>query len=90
MGEEEIELKAASTSNPASLGGAIVKNIEEGKKVYIIAVGAGAVNQTVKSLAIAQGYAAPQGLVLSNRVGFTDVEIEGEEKTAMKFNVLVD
>ena len=73
--EKQI-LKVAAGSNPASIGGAIVRNIEENKSVEIVAVGAGAVNQAVKGIAIASGYAAPQGITLSARIGFTDIDIE--------------
>lgn len=72
------------------MGGAIVKNLEEHKEVELVAVGAGAVNQAVKGIAIAAGYAAPQGMALSNRVGFTDIEIEGQQKTGMKFKIIVE
>lgn len=87
---EQITLKVAASSNPPSLGGAIVRNIQEGKEVEVLAVGAGAVNQAVKGIAIASGYAAPQGIVLSNRVGFVDVDIEDEQKTGMKFKIIVE
>jgi stage V sporulation protein S len=56
----------------------------------MIAVGAGAVNQATKGMAIASGYASPQGMTLSFRPGFTDIEIDGEKKTGMKFKILVD
>lgn len=85
--EKEITLKVAASSNPASVGGAIVKNLEENKKVELVAVGAGAVNQAVKAGAIARGYAGPQGLNLKYIPAFTDVQIEDEEKTAIKLIV---
>jgi len=87
---EKIILKVAAGSNPASVGGAIVKNLQENKDVEVLAVGAGAVNQAAKGIAIAAGYAAPQGMSLTARVGFTDVEIEGEKKTGLKFKIIVD
>ncbi len=86
---EKMTLKVAASSNPASVGGAVVRNIQEHKEVEVLAVGAGAVNQAVKGIAIAAGYAAPQGYALSTRIGFVDIEIEGEHKTAMKFKILV-
>lgn len=86
---EKMTLKVAASSNPASVGGAIVRNIQENKDVDVLAVGAGAVNQATKGIAIAAGYAAPQGVALSTRIGFADIEIEGEQRTAMKFKILV-
>jgi stage V sporulation protein S len=56
----------------------------------MIAVGAGAVNQAVKGFAIASGYASPQGMSISMRPGFTEIEIESEVKTGIKFKVIVD
>jgi stage V sporulation protein S len=56
----------------------------------MIAVGAGAVNQTVKAIAIAAGFGAPQGYVISNRVSFMDLEIAGEKKTGMRFLIITD
>ena len=88
--EKTITLKVAGGSNPNSVGGAIVKNLEENKDVYVLAVGAGAVNQATKAIAIASGFAAPQGMSLLTRVGFTDVDIEGEEKTALKWKIVVE
>lgn len=83
-------LKVAAESNPQSVGGAIVRNLQEGKQVEMIAVGAGAVNQAVKGFAIASGYASPQGMSISMRPGFTEIEIESEVKTGIKFKVIVD
>lgn len=51
------------------------------------AIGAGAVNQAVKAIAIARGYVAPSGIDLVCVPAFADVEIEGEERTAIKFLV---
>ena len=51
------------------------------------AVGAGAINQAVKAIAISRGYIAPSGVNLVCVPGFVDIEIDGEEKTAIKFIV---
>lgn len=87
---EKLTLKVAAESNPSSVGGAIVRNLQEGKQVEMIAVGAGAVNQAVKGFAIGSGFAAPQGMTLSMRPGFTEVEIDGVQKTAILFKIIVD
>ena len=50
-------------------------------------VGAGAINQAVKAIAISRGCIAPSGLNLVCGPGFVDIEIDGEEKTAIKFIV---
>lgn len=90
MSKPTIVLKVASASNPGALAGSIAKNIQEGKLVELIAVGAAAVNQSVKAMTIARGYVATQGLDLTFRPGFQDIEIEGETKTAIKFIVLTE
>ena len=76
----KIVLKVASSSNPSSVAGALVKNMQEGKEVELLAVGAGAVNQAVKAVAIARGYISPQGVDITIKPGFEDVEIEGKRK----------
>lgn len=84
----KIVLKVASSSNPSSVAGALVKNMQEGKDVELLAVGAGAVNQAVKAVAIARGYVSPQGVDITIKPGFEDVEIEGNKKTAVKLIVI--
>ncbi len=84
----KIVLKVASSSNPSSVAGALVKNMQEGKEVELLAVGAGAINQAVKAVAIARGYISPQGVDITIKPGFEDVEIEGNKKTAVKLIVI--
>ena len=85
----KMVLKVASSSNPSSVAGAIVKNMQEGKDVELLAVGAGALNQAVKAVAIARGYVSPQGVDITIRPGFEDVSIEDTKKTAIKLIVIV-
>ena len=51
------------------------------------AVGAAALNQAVKAVAIARGFVAPSGIDLVMIPAFTDVQIDGEERTAIKLIV---
>lgn len=80
-------LKASSNSNPGSIAGAIAVAIKEQGKTEIQAIGAGAVNQAVKGIAIASGLLAPQGIEITSKVGFTDIYIDNEKKTAIKIKV---
>lgn len=80
-------LKISSKSNPNSVAGAIVGILKENTKVELDAVGAGAVNQAVKSIAIARGFMAPSGKNLICIPAFIDVEVEGESRTGMKIIV---
>lgn len=77
-------LKVSSRSVPNSVAGAIAGVIRENKSVEIQAVGAGAANQAIKSVAIARGYLAPIGIDLICIPAFTSIQIEGEERTAIK------
>jgi len=77
-------LKVASHSNPNSVAGALAGVIRESGIVEIQAVGAGALNQSVKAIAIARGFMAPSGVDLSFIPAFTEIMINGEERTAIK------
>jgi stage V sporulation protein S len=77
--------KVASGSNPASVAGAIAGVIREKGRCEMQAIGAGAINQAVKAIAIARGYVAPSGIDLVFVPAFLDIEVGGEERTALKF-----
>lgn len=77
-------LKVSSNSKPNSVAGAIAGVIREHKSVEVQAVGAGAANQAIKAIAIARGYLAPIGIDLICIPAFANIEINGEERTAMK------
>ena len=50
-------------------------------------MGAGAVNQTIKAIAIARGFLAPNGINLVMIPAFVEIEINNEKRTALKFIV---
>ena len=75
-------LKVSSKSNPNSVAGANV--FRSNGSVEIQAVGAGALNQAIKAVAIARGFLAPSGKNIVCIPAFTDISIDGEEKTAIK------
>lgn len=66
-------LRVSNTSIPADLGSAISYALYDGRKVTLRAIGAGAVNQAVKGIAIARGYVAQRSLDLVCAPGFTTV-----------------
>ena len=80
-------LKVSSKSNSSSIAGAIALVFKEHDSVEIQAVGAGAINQAVKAIAIARGYVAPSGKNLVCTPAFSDISIDGEERTAIKLIV---
>ena len=80
-------LKVGTKSNPNSVAGALANVIREKGIVEIQAIGAGALNQAIKSIAIARGFVAPSGKNLVCIPAFTDITIDGEERTAIKLIV---
>ena len=80
-------LKVSSKSKPSSVAGALANAFREKRCVEVQAVGAGSLNQAVKAIAIARGYVAPSGKDLVCIPAFSDVLIEGEERTAIKLIV---
>jgi Uncharacterized protein conserved in bacteria len=80
-------LKVSSKSNPNSVAGALAGVIREHGNAEIQAVGAGALNQAIKAIAIARGFLTPSGYDIIVIPSFTDVTIEGEQRTAIKLIV---
>ncbi len=77
-------LKVSAKSNPNSVAGALAGVLREKGSAEIQTIGAGALNQAIKAVAIARGFVAPAGIDLICVPAFTDIEIEGEERTAIK------
>ena len=80
-------LKVSSKSNPNSVAGALANVFREKGRVEVQAVGAGALNQAIKAIAIARGFVAPSGKNLVCIPAFQDISIDGEERPAMKLIV---
>lgn len=80
-------LKVSSSSEPKSVAGALAAVLREEGGVEIQAIGAGAVNQSVKAIAIARGFVAPNGIDLISIPAFAEIMIGDEERTAIKFIV---
>ncbi len=80
-------LKVGTKSNPNSVAGALANVVRQYENVEIQAIGAGALNQAIKAIAIARGFVAPSGKNLVCIPAFTDIIIEGEERTAIKLIV---
>jgi stage V sporulation protein S len=84
---EEPFLRVSAGSNPQSVASAIAHALYENKAVKLRAVGAGAVNQAVKAMAIARGYVAPRGLDLTCKPGFTTIESRDGAISAIVFAI---
>lgn len=80
-------LKVSANSQPKSVAGALAAVLRDNKFAEIQAIGAGAVNQAVKAIAITRGFVAPNGIDLIAVPAFSEVTIDGEERTAIRFFV---
>ncbi|HZK87318.1 MAG TPA: stage V sporulation protein S [Syntrophomonas sp.] len=78
-------LKVSAKSSPNSVAGALAGVLREKGSAEIQAIGAGAINQAVKAIAISRGFVAPSGMDLICIPAFCDIIIDGEERTAIKF-----
>lgn len=88
---EEVEVvevfRVSARSNPNAVAGALAGVIREKGRAELLTIGAGAVNQAVKALAIARGFMAPSGVDLVMRPAFADVETEFGERTTIRLMI---
>jgi len=82
-------IKVAASSRTSAVAGAIAGVIREHNTADVQAIGASAVNQAVKALALARGYLAEDGIEIVCVPHFVDVDIDGKLRTAIKFSVEV-
>ena len=80
-------LKVSSKSDPNRVAGALANVLRDKGSAEIQSIGAGALNQAIKAVAIARGFVAPSGKNLVCIPAFTDVEVEGENRTGIKLIV---
>lgn len=80
-------LLVSAKSNPNSVAGKMASVLREEGVVEMQAIGAAAVNQATKAIGICRGFVAPYGVDLISIPTFVDLEVHGEERTAIKFIV---
>ena len=80
-------IKVSGTSRTSAVAGAIAGVMREHKRAEVQAIGASAVNQAVKAMALARGYLAEDGIDVVYVPEFVDVDIEGKIRTAIKLTV---
>lgn len=80
-------LKVSANSKPKAVAGALAAVIRAQGAVEMQAVGAGAINQAVKAVAICRGYVAPNGINLVMIPSFVEISINDEERTAVRLRV---
>ncbi len=81
------QLKVSTRSNPNSVAGAMAGVVRSQGVVEVQVVGAGALNQAIKAVAIARGYVAASGIDLVCVPSFADITISGERRTAMRLRI---
>lgn len=81
---EHVILKVSSKSDAHKLAGAIAHNIRETGKVEVSAIGAAALNQAVKGIAIARGYVAPNAIDLILTPGFSELHLAQADGTTVE------
>lgn len=80
-------IKVSAKSRSTAVAGAIAGVVRETRKAEVQAIGAGAVNQAIKAVAIARGYLALDGIDVVCIPSFVEVEIDTQERTAVKLTV---
>ena len=81
------QLRVSAKSEPKAVAGAIAAIIRSGQTVEMNAIGAGAVNQAVKSICVARGYLGPEGVDIATLPTFVQLEVDGEERTSICFEI---
>ena len=81
------QLKVSTRSNPNSVAGAMAGVVRQSGAVEVQVVGAGALNQAITAVAIARGYVAASGIDLVCVPTFADIEIDGEQRTAIRLTI---
>lgn len=80
-------IKVAADSRSTAVAGAIAGVIRERGRVDVQAIGAGAVNQAIKAIAIARGYLELDGIDIVCIPSFSEVTIDGQERTAVRLTI---
>ena len=80
-------IKVSAQSRSTAVAGAIAGVMRERKYVEVQAIGASAVNQAIKAVAIARDYLALDGIPIVCIPEFVEVDIDGQERTAIKLIV---
>ncbi len=80
-------IKVSGTSRTSAVAGAIAGVFRDNKRAEVQAIGAIAVNQAVKALALAKGYLREDGYDIVFIPEFVDVTIDDKIRTAIRFNV---
>lgn len=81
------QLRVSARSQPNAVAGAIASVVRQHRNVEVQVVGAGALNQAVKAVAIARGFLASSDVDLVMTPTFANVEIDGQDRTALRLRI---
>ena len=88
MSEDNDVIRVGKNVKVSALAERIIKQLErQGGLVRLQAVGAGSVNQAVKAIAIARGYLLEEEVDIICIPSFVEVDIDGQERTAIRMLV---
>ncbi len=80
-------VRVSATSTPTAVAGSIAGIVRENGYAQVQAIGAGAVNQAIKAIAVARSFVEQDGLDLAAIPTFVQVDINGEDRTAIRFHI---
>lgn len=81
-------LRVSVSSSPSLVAGAIAECIRQDRQVFAQAIGAGAVNQMIKSVIVARRYLAQDHINIFFIPAFVDVNVQGRLRTAVRLEVI--
>ncbi len=82
-------IRVSSSSKPSKVAGALTSLLREHHSVQMQVIGAAALNQAMKAIAIAiaRGYMAPGGYEIYCIPSFYDLTIDDQVITSLRLNV---
>jgi stage V sporulation protein S len=86
-GEPVAQLKVSAKSNPNAVAGAFAGVVREHGTAEVHVIGAGALNQAMKAVAIARTFLEEQGIDLVCIPSFVTLDVDGQERTAIRLVV---
>ena len=81
-------LRVRASSNPNAVAGALAGVVREEGVVELQTIGAGALNQAVKALAIARGFMTSEGIDLICRPAFEDITVDDRVLTSIRLIIV--
>jgi stage V sporulation protein S len=88
MNEELFMIKVSASSRTTAVAGSVAKAIRERERIWVQAIGAGAVNQGLKAIIVARSYLEQDELDIFCLPTFSEVMIDGQERTAIRIEVV--